>query len=364
MTSKRQPSVKANSTPAPFHSSEATSTTPPETGSQRSPSPKTMQSFEHALVLETARVTEGAALAASKFMGLGDKNAVDGAGTEAMRKLLNSLDIRGTVVIGEGEMDEAPMLYIGEQVGNGQYEVDIAVDPVEGTEVTAKGLPNGLAVIALSERGGLMHAPDCYMEKLIVPPPAAGRVNLDWPVEANLNVLAQSLDRDVDDLMITILDRERHADLIRRVRAAGARVKLIGDGDVVAGIAVGVRGSGVHALMGSGGAPEGVLSAAACKCLGAEIQGRFLPEDDAMRARFKTMGVDENRIYKTADLAPGSQIVFSATGITYGEILDGVRRFAGGARTHTLVMGYATRVVRFIDSIHLEDDKARVTIRV
>ncbi len=364
MTSKRQPSDPASATPAhptPASGSENGAARP---GPAKGPHAKTVQSFEHALVLETARVTEGAALAASKFMGLGDKIAVDGAGTEAMRSLLNSLDIRGTVVIGEGEMDEAPMLYIGEQVGNGQYEVDIAVDPVEGTEVTAKGLPNGLAVIALSERGGLMHAPDCYMEKLIVPPPAAGRVNLDWPVEANLNVLAQSLDRDVDDLMITILDRERHADLIRRVRATGARVKLIGDGDVVAGIAVGVRGTGVHALMGSGGAPEGVLSAAACKCLGAEIQGRFLAEDDAMRERFAKMGVDEKRIYKTADLAPGKQMVFSATGITYGEILDGVRRFGGGARTHTLVMGYATRVVRFIDSIHLEDDKARVTIRV
>ena len=256
------------------------------------------------------------------------------------------------------------MLYIGEQVGNGEYEVDIAVDPVEGTNVTAKGLPNGLAVIAISEKGGLMAAPDCYMEKLVVPPPAAGKVNLDWPVEANLAALAQALERDVDDLLITILDRDRHADLIRRVRATGARVKLIGDGDVIAGLAVGVRGSGVHALMGSGGAPEGVLSAAACKCLGAEIQGRFLPEDDAMRERFGAMGVDEHRVYRTDELAPGSQIVFSATGITYGELLSGVRRFAGGARTHTLVMGYATRVVRFIDSIHLEEEHARVTIRV
>lgn len=330
----------------------------------RRPADHISQNFEHALVLETARVTEGAALAASKQMGMGDKNAVDAAGTEAMRSLLNSLDIRGRVVIGEGEMDEAPMLYIGEEVGNGKYEVDIAVDPVEGTSVTAKGLPNGLAVIALSERGGLMHAPDCYMDKLVVPPPAAGRVNLSWPVEANIKVLAQSLNRDVEDLMITILDRERHAELIRQVRDTGARVKLIGDGDVIAGLAVGVRGTGVHALMGSGGAPEGVLSAAACKCLGSEIQGRFIAEDDAMRERFTQMGVDENRIYKTDELANGQQIVFSATGITYGELLNGVRHFAGGARTHTLVMGYATRVVRFIDTIHLEEDHARVTVRV
>lgn len=321
-------------------------------------------SFEHALVLETARVTEGAALAASKVMGLGDKNLVDGAGTEAMRTLLNELDIRGRVVIGEGEMDEAPMLYIGEEVGNGRYEVDIAVDPVEGTSVTAKGLPNGLAVIALSERGGLMHAPDCYMEKLVVPPPAAGKVNIDWPVEANISVIAQSLERDVSDLMITVLDRERHIDLIRQIRNTGARVKLIGDGDVVAGLAVGVRGTGVHAMMGSGGAPEGVILAAACKCLGAEIQGKFLAEDDAMRDRFAQMGVEEGRIYRTNELASGEQLVFSATGITYGELLSGVRRFAGGARTHTLVMGYASRVVRFIDTVHLEEDSARVTVRI
>jgi len=230
---------------------------------QPTASPHTDQfGLEHALVLETARVTEAAALAASRLVGMGDKNGVDGAGTEAMRSVLNSLDIRGTVVIGEGEMDEAPMLYIGEKLGNGKYEVDIAVDPVEGTVVTAKGLPNGLAVIAISEKGGLMHAPDCYMEKLVVPPPAAGRVNLDWPVEANLAAIAQSLDRSVQDLLVVILDRERHTDLIRRVRTAGARVKLIGDGDVVASLAVGVRGTGVHALMGSGGAPEGVLSAA------------------------------------------------------------------------------------------------------
>lgn len=354
MTAKRPANTKAT----PKRPSKATAS-----GTQVNGRAGT-QSFEHALVLETARVTEGAALAASKYLGMGDKNAVDGAGTEAMRQLLNDLDIRGTVVIGEGEMDEAPMLYIGETVGHGQYEVDIAVDPVEGTIVTAKGLPNGLAVIAISERGGLMHAPDCYMDKLVVPPPAAGKVNLEWPVEANLHVIAQTMNRDLDELMITILDRERHADLIRRVRDTGARVKLIGDGDVVASLAVGVRGSGVHALMGSGGAPEGVLSAAACKCLGAEIQGRFIAEDDAMRARFKKMGVKENKVYKTNDLAPGKQMVFSATGITYGEILNGVRYFAGGARTHTLVMGYATRVVRFIDSVHLEDKRGRVTIRI
>lgn len=320
--------------------------------------------LEHALVLETARVTEAAALAASRWVGMGDKHAVDSAGTEAMRDVLSSMDIRGEVVIGEGEMDEAPMLYIGEQLGEGRFAVDIAVDPVEGTTVTAKGLPNGLAVIAISEKGGLMQAPDCYMEKLVVPPPAAGRVHLEWPVEANLAAVAQALERDVEDLLVTILDRERHAELIRRVRAAGARVKLIGDGDVIAALAVGMRGTGVHALMGSGGAPEGVITAAALKCLGAEIQGRLLAENDEQRARFERMGVQEGRVYTTEELAPGKEIVFSGTGITHGELLEGVRRFGGGARTHTLVMGYSTRVVRFIDSVHLEDDTARVTIRV
>ncbi|GHG03959.1 fructose-1,6-bisphosphatase [Deinococcus piscis] len=322
------------------------------------------QKFEHALVLETARVTEAAALAASSWVGMGDKNAVDGAGTTAMREVLGSLNIRGTVVIGEGEMDEAPMLYIGEKLGQGEYEVDIAVDPVEGTTVTAKGLPNGIAVIALSEKGGLMHAPDCYMEKLVVPPPAANKVSLDYSIAENLRIIAESLERDVDDLLVTILDRERHADHIRQIREAGARVKLIGDGDVIASLAVAVRGSGVHCLMGSGGAPEGVLSAAAMKCLGGHIQGKFIAEDDAQRERFRQMGVEEGRIYKTHELAPGNEIVFSATGITSGDLLYGVRRFGGGARTHTLVMGHATRVVRFIDTVHLEDDGARVTVRI
>ena len=321
--------------------------------------------LERALVLDTVRVTEQAALAASRFVGKGDKIAVDRAGTEAMRDVLNTLDIGGTVVIGEGEMDEAPMLKIGERLGGGgqTYEVDIAVDPVEGTTVTSSGLPNGVAVIALSGRGGLVHAPDIYMDKLVVPPPAAGHVSLEWPVEANLKALAMSLGRTTEDLMIVVLDRERHADLIGRIRAAGARVKLIGDGDVIASLAAAVRGTGVHAVMGWGGAPEGVLTAAAMKCLGGEIQGRFIAQDDAQRERLAQMGVSEHKIYKTNDLAPGDQIVFAATGITDGDLLQGVRRFGGGARTHSIAMGYASRVVRFIDSVHLESDKARVVLR-
>ncbi len=323
--------------------------------------------MERALVLEIARVTEQAALEASRFVGKGDKIAVDGAGTEAMRQTLGETHIRGTVVIGEGEMDEAPMLYIGEQVGlqtPDSFEVDIAVDPVEGTTVAARGLPNSVAVIALSEKGGLLGAPDMYMEKLVVAPPAVGRVNLEWHLEANLSAIAQSLDRPIADLTIVVLDRPRHEDLIGRIRAAGARVKLIGDGDVIAALAVAMRGTGVHALMGSGGAPEGVLTAAAMKCLGGEIQGKFLPANNAELERCKRMGVDPNKIYGTQDLAPGKEIVFAATGITDGELLQGVRRFVGGSRTHTIAMGYATRVVRFMDTVHLEGEGARVNIRV
>ena len=323
--------------------------------------------MERALVLETVRVTEQAALAASRFVGKGDKNAVDGAGTEAMRAVLNDLDIAGTVVIGEGEMDEAPMLFIGEEVGlrgPGSFPVDIAVDPVEGTTVTSRGLPNGVSVIAIANKGGLVGAPDMYMDKLVVGPPAAGRVSLDWPVEANLKAIAMSLNREVEDLVIVVLDRTRHEKLIGEVRRAGARVKLIGDGDVIAGLAVAIRGTGVHALMGSGGAPEGVVTAAAMKCLGGEIQGRFLPADEAERARCQAMGVSDSRIYSTNDLAPGDEIVFSATGITDGDLIHGVRFFGEGARTHTIAMGYQSRVVRFIDTIHLLGDGARVTIRV
>ena len=320
--------------------------------------------IERELVLEIVRVTEQAALAAGRWTGKGDKHMVDEVATEAMRRVLNELPISGTVVIGEGEMDEAPMLYIGEKLGLGGPEVDIAVDPVEGTNIAAKGLPNAVTVIAISEKGGLFHAPDMYMEKLIVPPPAAGKVGLDWPVEANLKAIALALNRDVEDLVVVVLDRPRHEKLIREIRAAGARVKLIGDGDVIAALAAALRGTGVHAVMGIGGAPEGVLAAAALKALGGEIQARFYPEDDEERARLESMGASAEKIYKTEDLAPGKEIVFAATGITDGDILRGTRYFGGGARTHSLAMGYATRVVRFIDSIHLFDEGARVTVRL
>ena len=323
--------------------------------------------MERALVLDTVRVTEQAAIAASRVTGKGDSELVDQAGTDAMRRILNELDIEGEIVIGEGERDEAPMLYIGEKVGRGgkdAWQVDIAVDPVEGTGIAARNVNNAVAVIALSEKGGLFKAPDTYMEKLIVGPPAAGRVDLTWPVAANLRAVAMSLDRAVEDLTVVILDRPRHEALIKQVRSAGARVKLIGDGDVIAALAAAVRGTGVHAVMGIGGAPEGVLAAAALKCLDGEIQGRFKPRNDEEKKRLEAMGASAETIYRTHDLAPGKNIVFSASGITDGDLLKGVRFFKNGARTHSVTMGYRSRVVRFSDAIHLLGDGARVTIQV
>lgn len=322
--------------------------------------------FERALVLDTVRVTEQAAIAAARVAGHGDPDLVDQAGTDAMRRVLNELDIDGEIVIGEGERDEAPMLFIGERVGQGgahAWQVDIAVDPVEGTDITAKMVANSVAVIALSEKGGLFKAPDTYMEKLVVPPPAVGKVDLTWPVAANLAGIAKALDREVADLTVVILERPRHAGLIAEVRATGARVKLIGDGDVIASLSAAMRGTNVHAVMGTGGAPEGVLAAAALKCLGGEIQARFRPRNDAERARLDAVGVDIDRVYRTADLAPGRHIVFSATGITDGDFLRGVKYFKHGARTHTVSMGYRSRVIRFSDAVHLWGDDARVTVQ-
>jgi fructose-1,6-bisphosphatase II len=323
--------------------------------------------MERALVLDTVRVTEQAAIAASRVAGKGDADLVDQAGTDAMRRVLNELDIAGEIVIGEGERDEAPMLYIGERVGrggDGAWGVDIAVDPVEGTGITARMVSNAVAVIALAEKGGLFQAPDTYMEKLIVGPPAAGKVNLTWPVAANLHAIGLSLDRSVDDLTVVILDRPRHDQLISEVREAGARVKLIGDGDVIAALSAAVRGTNVHAVMGIGGAPEGVLAAAALKCLGGEIQGRFKPRSAAELERLEAMGASADRVYSTDDLAPGHNLVFSATGITDGDLLKGVKFFRDGARTHTVSMGYQSRVMRFSDAIHLLADGARVNIHL
>jgi fructose-1,6-bisphosphatase class II len=311
------------------------------------------------LALEAVRVTEAAALSASRLMGRGDEKAADQAAVDAMRQALNSLSIDGTVVIGEGERDEAPMLFIGEKVGakkpgNNFHEVDIAVDPLEGTNLCAMGAPGAIAVLASSEKGGLLHAPDCYMEKIIVGPSSKGAVNLDAPVKDNLRAIAKRLDREVENLVIIVLDRPRHAQLIQEIREAGARIKLIGDGDLSAGISVALRGTGVHAVMGIGGAPEGVLTAAALRCLNGEIQARLVVKDDQQAERMRQMGIkDPKRVYSTQELAPAKNIVFAATGVTDGALLKGVRFFGDGVRTHSLVMNLSERKVRFVDTVHL-----------
>jgi fructose-1,6-bisphosphatase II len=287
-----------------------------------------------------------------------------------MRRQLDEVEVQGTIVIGEGERDQAPMLYIGERVGAGaadQPEVDIAVDPLEGTNLVAMGLANAITVMAASERGGLLNAPDTYMEKLCVGPVVAGHVDIRLPAAENLRRIAEALGRRVADLTVVILDRERHAQLIEDVRATGARIKLISDGDLSAAISCAVSGTGVHAVMGTGGAPEGVITAAALRCLGGEIQARFRFRSDEERERAEGMragGSDEERVYATTDLAPGENLVFSATGVTEGDLLQGVRFFGGGARTHSLVMGYQTKQVRFVDTVHMFDRDRPPAVRL
>jgi fructose-1,6-bisphosphatase II len=323
--------------------------------------------MERTLSLEFVRVTEAAALAAARCMGKGDGHAADRAAVEAMRKAMDAVDIAGTIVIGEGERDEAPMLYIGERVGGNHdsgWQVDIAVDPLEGTNLVAKGLPNAICVLAAAEQGGLLHAPDVYMEKLIVGRAAAGKVSLDSPVEENLGAIARSLGRGVEDITVIILDRPRHADLIRRVREAGARIKLIPDGDLTAAISVAVSGTGVHAVMGIGGAPEGVLAAAALRCLGGEILGRFWCRNDEERDRCRAMGVDPDRVYRTRELASGERLIFAATGVTSGDLLRGVNFFGGGARTNSIVMGAESKTIRFVDTIHILQEERVERIRL
>lgn len=309
--------------------------------------------MDRELALEFVRVTEAAAITCGRWMGKGDKIAADQAAVDAMRAAFDTVNISGTVVIGEGEMDEAPMLYIGEKVGHGGYEVDIAVDPLEGTNLVAKGLPGAIAVLAIAPRGCLLHAPDMYMEKIAVGPKAAGKIHLDAPVEANLQAVASALDRHVEDLTVVILDRPRHQDIIDKVRAAGARIKLISDGDISPAINAAIEGTGVHMLLGIGGAPEGVIAAAALKCLGGDMQGRLWPESDAEVARARTMGIsDIKKVLTIDDLVQGDDVMFAATAITEGDLLRGVSYFGGGARTHSIVMRYKTGTVRFVDAIH------------
>ncbi len=306
-------------------------------------------------------VTEQAAIEAAKTMGHGDRNGSDRAAVEAMRRSLDTVPIDGRVVIGEGERDEAPMLFVGEEVGaliGGEEgpKVDIAVDPLEGTNLCATGGPGAVAVLAASERGGLLHAPDIYMDKIVVGPTARGRVHLDAPVAENLRNIAKAFDRNVSELTIVVMDRDRHLQLIEDIRTAGARVILIGDGDLSAGVAAAVRGTGIHAAIGIGGAPEGVITAAAMRCLGGEIQARLTAMSDKHLSRLEDVGIDDvDRLYTTEELAPGEEIVFTCTGVTGGELLEGVRFFGGGSRTHTLFMSLPRKLIRFVDSIHRED---------
>ena len=318
--------------------------------------------MESDLALEFLRVVEKAAIASAKTMGLGDRTYADQVATTAMRQTLDTVPMHGTIVIGEGERDQAPMLFIGERVGTALPApatvpaIDIAVDPLEGTNLCATGGPGAMTVLAAAETGGLLHAPDCYMEKLIVGPSCKGALDLDAPVADNLAVIAHRLERDIDDLVVVVLDRPRHHALITAIRQAGARIRLISDGDLSAGIAAAVIGTGVHAVMGVGGAPEGVLTAAALRCLNGFMLGRLVIDPPHLHERLAAMGItDPRKIYTAEDLAPGSQLVFAATGVTEGPLLRGVRFFGEGIRTSSLILTRHTGKVRFIDSIHLEN---------
>jgi fructose-1,6-bisphosphatase II len=327
------------------------------------------ENLESDLSARFLRVVEIAAIESARTMGQGERKLSDKVATEAMRRTMDNIPMRGTIVIGEGERDEAPMLYIGEQVGaefpDGTEvpEVDIAVDPLEGTNLCATGSPGAITVLAAAERGGLLHAPDCYMEKIVVGPSCKNAVDLNASPADNLKNIAQRLNRDVEDLVVMVLERSRHDRLIADIRKAGARIKLIGDGDLSAGIAAAVLGTGVHAVMGSGGAPEGVITAAAIRCLNGYMQGRLVIDRPELEERIKKMGIkDKNKIYEAQDLAPGKQIIFAATGVTEGALMKGVRFFGEGTRTSSVIMTLRTGKVRFIESIHL-DKNADVKVR-
>ena len=332
---------------------------------------------ERELSLDFLRVCEAAAIESAKTMGQGDRKHSDHVAVEAMREIMDTVPMRGRIVIGEGERDEAPMLYIGEELGGKGYsddvresfpEIDIAVDPLEGTNLCALGANNAIAVLAAAERGGLLNAPDIYMDKIVVGPSCRGAVDIDAPVKDNLKAIARRLGRDIDDLTVMCLDRSRHKQLIADVRACGARIRLISDGDLSAGISAAVAGTNIHAVMGIGGAPEGVITAAALKCLNGEIQARLVfdvdrlgvdkskvPPKEQVMERLKSMGItDPDKVYDTNDLAPGKRIIFAATGVTDGALLRGVRFFGAGKRTHSVVMTSDSKSIRFVDTVHVE----------
>ncbi len=321
--------------------------------------------MERELTMEFARVTEAAALASARWVGRGDKEAADDAAVEAMRAVFDTLHMSGTVVIGEGEMDEAPMLYIGESLGTGEMpELDVAVDPLEGTNIVAKGLNGAIAVVAIAKKGSLLHAPDMYMDKIAVGPAAAGRISLDASVRENLTNVADALNKEMSDLTVVILDRPRHLQLIQDVRDCGARIRLISDGDVSPAVACAFEGTGIDIMIGVGGAPEGVLAAAALRCMGGEMQGRLWPEDDADIERAKALGIlDVHKLLTLNDLVRSDDVFFAATGITEGHLLRGVTFTAQGALTHTIVMRGKTGTVRFIEARHCFDKKPKHMIK-
>lgn len=315
--------------------------------------------MERELALELVRVTEAAALSSARWMGRGDKNMVDQVAVDAMRASFDLVNIDGVVVIGEGELDEAPMLYIGEQVGAGGIAADVAVDPVEGTNLVAKGLNGAIAVVAVAPRGCLLHAPDMYMEKIAVGPAAKGCIDITASITANLKWVARAKGKDISDLTVVILDRERHQGIIQECRQAGARIKLISDGDVAPAVAAAIDETGVDILMGIGGAPEGVLAAAALKCLGGDIQARLKPENEQEYARCQTMGLkDPEQVLLLDDLVKGEDVYFAATGITEGDMLRGVRYFGNNrGKTHSIALRGQTGTVRFIEATHQLDRK-------
>jgi len=306
------------------------------------------------MALDFVRATEAAAISSAYWMGKGNEHEADQAAVEAMRKAFNIIDMEGTIVIGEGERDEAPMLYIGEKVGSGKgLKLDIAVDPLEGTTITARGDPNAMSVFAAAPHNCLLNAPDTYMDKIAVGPKCVGAIDLDHSVKDNLNAVAEKLDKDIEEVTVIILDRDRHKEMVQKIRKSGCRIRLIRDGDIAGALAPAIEDSGVDILMGIGGAPEGVIASVALKCLGGEIQGRLKFRNEEEKLRAKKMGIDDlEKKLTMPDLVRSDEAMFAATGVTDGTILKGVRFLSGGAKTHSIVMRAKTKTVRFIEAIH------------
>ncbi|MFD1708724.1 class II fructose-bisphosphatase [Siminovitchia sediminis] len=319
--------------------------------------------MERSLSMELVRVTEAAALKSARWMGRGMKNEADDAATTAMRKVFDTIPMQGTVVIGEGEMDEAPMLYIGEKLGTGEGpKVDVAVDPLEGTSIVASGGWNALSVIAIADTGTLLHAPDMYMEKIAVGPEAVGKIDLNASVTDNLKAVAKAKNKNVEDVVATVLNRPRHDAIIAELREAGARIKLIDNGDVAGAINTAFDHTGVDILFGTGGAPEGVIAAAALKCLGGELQGRLVPSNDAEMERCKKMNIDIHQVFRMEDLVKGDDAIFAATGVTDGELLKGVQFKGSYGSTHSLVLRAKSGTIRFIEGRHSLSKKPNMVV--